>query len=58
MSFMDWLQGLFASKNDDDLDDENLEREENSFEVSQHMRIVMALLVVIISGFVMWWILE
>lgn len=58
MSFMDWLQGLFGSKNDDDVDEENLEREENSFEVSQHMRIVLAMLVVIISAFVMWWILE
>lgn len=58
MSFMDWLQGLMGSKIDEDADDDDLEKEEKSFEVSQHMRIVLALLVVIISGFVMWWILE
>lgn len=54
MSLMDWLGRLFESK-DDDSDDE---AEESGFEVSQHMRIVIALCVVILSGFILWYILE
>lgn len=54
MSFSDWLSKLFASKDDDDSD----EVEESGFEISQHTRIVIALLVVIISAFVIWRILE
>ena len=57
MSFMNWLNGLFSSKNSDS-DDESMESEDNPFEVSQHIRIVIAMAVVVISGFVMWWILE
>lgn len=54
MSFLkDMLSKLFESG--DDSDDEDME---NSFEISQHMRIVIALMVVVISGFVLWWILE
>lgn len=57
MSFMNWLNGLLGSKTDDS-DDESMETENNPFEVSQHIRIVIALAVVVISAFVMWWILE
>lgn len=56
MSFMNWLNGLLGSKTDDS--DESMETENNPFEVSQHIRIVIALAVVVISAFVMWWILE
>ncbi len=52
--FKNLLNKLFESKMDDD-SDVDMEKE---FEVSQHMRIVFALFVVIISGFVIWWILE
>lgn len=54
MSFSDWISKLFESKDDDDSDD----LEDGGFEVSQHTRIVIALLVVLISACIMWWILE
>lgn len=58
MSFLLWLQRQFTSKGDDDLDDDSIDNGENPFEFGQHLRIVIALLVVVLSGFVMWWILE
>ena len=56
MSFMNWLSGLFGPKSDDDVEEGELES--SPFEISQHGRIVLALLVVALSGCVMWWILE
>lgn len=58
MSFLLWLQRQFSSHNDEDLPDDSIENEENPFEFGQHLRIVIAMLVVVISAFVMWWILE
>ncbi len=55
MSFFSRLQGLFTppSTGDPDLDDPR-----PGFEWNQNVRILLAILVVIISAFVVYWILS
>lgn len=58
MSLMPWLQKLFSSRNEEDELENDNPVEENPFEFGQHVRIVIAMLVVLVSALVMWWILE
>ena len=55
MSFFSWIQSLFTppSTGDPELDDTR-----PSFEWNQNARIVLAIIVVIISAFVVFWILS
>ena len=55
MSFFSWMQNLFTppSTGDPDLDDTR-----PGFEWNQNARIVLAIIVVIISAFVVFWILS
>ena len=55
MSFFSWMQNLFTppSTGDPDLDDPR-----PGFEWNQNARIVLAIIVVIISAFVVFWILS
>lgn len=55
-----WLKKLFSSPPEEDNVDINEVQdfeEESSFSFNEHMRIVLAILVVFISACVMWWIL-
>lgn len=56
-----WLHKLFASKPDTDEEENGNEiddfEEEPGFVWNEHMRIVLAIIVVVISAIVMWWIL-
>ncbi|MBS6828388.1 MAG: hypothetical protein KH208_00715 [Desulfovibrio sp.] len=55
MSFTSWLQRIFSppSTGDPDLEDET-----SGFEWNQNVRIVLAIIVVIISALVVWWIVS
>ena len=55
MSFFSWMQNLFTppSTGDPDLDDTR-----PGFEWNQNVRIVLAMIIVIISAFVVFWILS
>ena len=55
MSFFSWMQNLFTppSTGDPDLDDPH-----PGFEWNQNARIMLAIIVVIISAFVVYWILS
>ena len=54
-SFLSWLQNIFTppSTGDPDLDDTR-----PGFEWNQNVRIVLAMIIVIISAFVVFWILS
>lgn len=54
-----WLQNLFRS-NLDSTDAENLpdfDDDDSSFVWTEHMRIVLAICIMIVSAFIMWWIM-
>ena len=55
MSFLSWLQNIFTppSTGDPDLDDTR-----PGFEWNQNVRIVLAMIIVIISAFAVFWILS
>lgn len=57
MSFSSWLQRIFSppstSGNDPELDDET-----PGFEWNQNARIVLAIIIVVISALVVYWILS
>ena len=55
MSFFSWMQSLFTppSTGDPDLDDPH-----PGFEWNQNARIMLAIIVVILSAFVVFWILS
>lgn len=61
MSPLSWLQRVFAPRADAEEGSESQTltgfEEESPFVWGQHMRIVIAMLVVFISALVMWWIL-
>ena len=54
-----WLQNMFSSRlaSTDAEDLPDFDEEESSFVWTEHMRIVLAIVVMIISAFVMWWIM-
>lgn len=59
MSPLLWLQRLFVPNNkDDQLDIDGIPdlEEDSPFVFSQHMRIVLAIIISFISALVMWWI--
>ena len=58
MSPLLWLQRLFVPPAADSEEDGIPPLEDSSpFVVTQHMRIVLAILICILSGVVIWWIL-
>ena len=57
MSPLLWLQRLFVPKSDEEDSTEQVEMEPSPFEMNQHIRIIIALLVVLIAAGVLWWIL-
>lgn len=57
MSPLLWLQRLFVPKPDSVESNEPVDLEPTPFIWSQHLRIVLALLIVLISSGVLWWIL-
>lgn len=60
MSPLGWFQRLFASHNDEEQQDVNdlcnLE-DDTPFVFTQHMRILLAIVVTFISACVIWWIM-
>ena len=55
MSFFSWLQRIFSSPSTGDLD---LDEESVNFQWNQNARIVLAIIIVILSAFVVYWILS
>ena len=55
MSFLSWLQNIFTPPSTGDLD---LDDTRPGFEWNQNVRIVLAMIIVIISAFVVFWILS
>lgn len=54
MSVIAWLKRVFVPQPSDNEGDE---LEEQSFSFTEHMRIVVAMLIVLLSAMVLWWIL-
>lgn len=57
---MGWLNNLFGGKgNEEEAEDQPLEEinDDAPFVITEHMRIVAAIIVMILSAFAMWWIL-
>lgn len=58
---MSWLKNIFApmppSTDADSVESIDMEEEKSPFVWNEHIRIVLAMVVVVISAFVMWWIL-
>lgn len=57
MSPLLWLQRLFAPKENEENSEQAIDEEESRFTFNEHMRIVLAMVIVIVSALVMWWIL-
>ncbi len=55
MSFSSWLQRIFSPPSTGDLD---LDEESINFQWNQNARIVLAIIIVILSAFVVYWILS
>ena len=55
MSFSSWLQRIFSPPSTGDLD---LDEESVNFQWNQNARIVLAIIIVILSAFVVYWILS
>ena len=53
MSFSSWLQRIFSPPSTGDLD---LDEESVNFQWNQNARIVLAIIIVILSAFVVYWI--
>ena len=59
-NMMGWLNNLFGGKeSEEDAEDQPLEEinDDAPFVITEHMRIVAAIIVMILSAFAMWWIL-
>ena len=59
MSLLLWLQRLFvpAPRNEEEEENSFIEETEPVFSWNQHIRILLAILVVFISAIAIWWIL-
>lgn len=57
MSFTTWLKNIFVPQHDLEGGQEDTIREDAPSIWNEHMRIVLAIIVVFISALVMWWIL-
>lgn len=57
MSFSNWFKGLMGSHDPDDPDAIPDMEYDEPFVFSQHLRIVLAIVVTIIGACVVWWIL-
>ena len=57
MSPLLWLQRLFVPKENEEDSGEMAEMEPAPFAMNQHVRIIIAMLVVFIAAGVLWWIL-
>ncbi len=59
MSAWGWIQRMFVPKADEEQEAEGLVpvEEKSPFTCNQHVRIVLAMVVVAISAIAMWWIL-
>lgn len=57
MAFSQWLKGLFGSHPEEDSDTIPDMEYDEPFVFSQHLRIVLAIVITLLSAVVIWWIL-
>ncbi len=60
MSFSQWLKGIFNSQGSEENDEDKAIPDmeyDDPFIFSQHLRIVLAIVVTLLSAAVIWWIL-